>query len=97
MTTYTDTNYHRWADLINIAYARDAVTDGRAVTLRVAAGVSQATLAAQLGVDTTLFVTWEVGTATPPRHYTARYGQILRGYAGWPDAETALATFRSFQ
>jgi DNA-binding transcriptional regulator YiaG len=61
--------------------ARDAARSGRAARLRIAVGLSQAELAAAIGVTAACISRWEHGERKPRGVAAVEYGRVLRELA----------------
>jgi transcriptional regulator with XRE-family HTH domain len=69
------------SDLLLIRQAREDALSGRARELRIAAGLSQAEIAAAADVDQTTISTWELGRRRPRGEAALRYAKVLHWLA----------------
>ena len=74
-------------ELAKLANLRDAVSSGRARTVRVSSGISQREMARAVGVDVSTVCRWELGERRPHGEAALRYADALdalakRGRAG---------------
>ena len=70
------------ADLLFLTAARDLCASGRARRIRLAAGLSQAEIAAAVGVSSFAVSRWERGERRPYGPSGAAYGRLLRDLVG---------------
>lgn len=63
---------------IELAEARRLARSGEARAIREKAGVSQAEVAAALGVHETTVARWEKGVRSPRGPVAQRYGRLIR-------------------
>lgn len=68
-------------DVALLIEARDAAASGRGARLRAAAGLSQAELAAAVGVTPACISRWEAGARRPRGGAAVAYGQLLHALA----------------
>jgi len=68
-------------DAVELAQVREMVRSGRARTIRERAALSQAEIAAELGVHETTVSHWELGVRSPSSALASRYGRLLRKLA----------------
>lgn len=68
-------------DVTLLVEARDAARSGRGTRLRVAAGLSQAELAAAVGVSASCVSRWEAGERRPRGEIAVAYVRVLRTLA----------------
>jgi DNA-binding transcriptional regulator YiaG len=66
------------AHLALLVAAREAVTNGRGVAIRRAAGLSQGELARAAGVSAASVSRWEAGVRLPTGEAALKYARILR-------------------
>ncbi len=64
-------------ELLSISAARRLIASGEARELRLAAGLTQAEVAATAGVAHTSVCLWENGRFRPNRENAAKYGRVL--------------------
>jgi DNA-binding transcriptional regulator YiaG len=64
-------------DLTPVVRARRALKSGRAIEIRLAAGLSQSEIATALGVSQAAVCRWEAGERRPRGDAARRYGQLL--------------------
>jgi DNA-binding XRE family transcriptional regulator len=69
------------AEVVLLMEARDMACSGRAARLRAAAGVSQADLAAAVGVSASCVSRWEAGDRRPGGRTAPAYARVLRRIA----------------
>lgn len=68
----------RPSDLSLIAQTRADLASGRAREIRIAAGLSQAAMAAAVGVARQAVTGWEAGTTSLTDTHALAYGRLLR-------------------
>jgi transcriptional regulator with XRE-family HTH domain len=68
-------------DIVLLVEARDAAASGRATRLRLTAGLSQAELAAAIGVSAATVSRWESGDRRPHGATAVAYARLLRQLA----------------
>ena len=66
------------ADAVTLATARSLVRSGVARQIRVAAGLSQAEVAAAIGGSVAAVSRWEAGQRVPHGPAAIRYGELLQ-------------------
>jgi DNA-binding XRE family transcriptional regulator len=64
-------------EVLELAVVRDMARTGKARDLRIAAGLSLAEVARDVGVSTTTIHNWERGRFSPRGEPAARYGRLL--------------------
>lgn len=69
-------------DLTLAIEGREWARSGRGARIRQNAGVTQAQLARELGVDPVSISRWERGERAPRDQMAARYARVLRTLAG---------------
>jgi transcriptional regulator with XRE-family HTH domain len=69
------------SELVLLMEARDAAQSGRGRRIRLAAGLSQAELAAAVGVSPVAISRWEAGDRRPRGGAAVAYAQLLRELA----------------
>jgi DNA-binding transcriptional regulator YiaG len=72
----------RRSDLQLITETRRRARDGTARQLRQQTRLTQAQIAATLGVARSTVAMWETGAATPSEEHALAYGRLLRWLAG---------------
>ena len=67
----------RQSDLLLVTRTRADLKSGAARTLRVACGLTQTEIAAQIGVSSVAVSRWESGDRTPRGDAALRYARLL--------------------
>lgn len=68
-------------DVLLLSQVRAAASSGRARQARKTAGITQAELAAALGVSQTTVALWETGRRRPRGEAALKYARVLRRLA----------------